>query len=333
MTRPIALVTDGPRARRLSRRSLLRVGGAGILGLALPSFPVQGQPTGHPILWTADWSPDGKYLAVGGNDGSLRVFSADLGLLETHRMNTAVQCVDWNRDGRTLAIALDDRPVEILDVETGRTARVDRSAAGSRALAWKPDGELLAVGDYDGLLEIRAKDGKRIRSIKTEGAKTYLSVDWHPAKDLIVTGSDRIRVFNAGGGEPMTIKHREEDAIVLTVKWHPEGAFFASGDYGHDDVESLLQFWGEDGTPLKSMRGSKAEYRNVRWSPKGEFLASASDALRVWTKDGELAHVGDSPDLLWGLDWDARSRSIVTASRKGAIRVWTEDAKQVRELF
>ena len=63
--------------------------------------------------------------------------------------------------------------------------------------------------------------------------------------------------------------------------------------------------------------GSEAEYRNVRWSPKGEFLASASDALRVWTKDGDLVHVGDSPDLLWGLDWDGRSRSIVTVQPEG----------------
>jgi WD40 repeat protein len=331
MKRPAAFVSAGFRARRLSRRGLLKV--VGILGLALPSPPVLGQPTGHPILWTADWSPSGKYLAIGGNDGSLRVFSSDLGLLKTHRMGAAVQCVDWNRDGKTLAIALDDRPAEILDVETGRTTRVGDSAAGSRALAWKPDGELLAVGDYDGLLKIRAKDGKLIRSIKTEGAKTCLSVDWHPKKDLIVTGSDRIRVFDASGGEPRAIRHRVEDAIVLTVRWHPEGAFFASGDYGHDDVESLLQFWGEDGTPLKSMRGSKAEYRNVRWSPEGEFLATASDALRVWTKEGRLVHVGESPDRLWGLDWDGRSRSIVTSSRRGAIRVWTEEAKRVREVL
>ena len=333
MKRPAAFVSDGFRARRLSRRSLLKVGGVGILGLASPQQPVPGLPTRRPILWTADWSPAGEYLAVGGDDGSLRVFSSDLGLLKAHRLGAAVQCVDWNRDGKTLAIALDDRPVEILDVENGLTIRVRDSAAGSRALAWNADGELLAVGDYDGLLKIRARDGKLIRSLKAEGAKAYLSVDWHPKKDLIVTGSDRIRVFDASGGEPVTIKHRKEDTLVLAVRWHPEGAFFASGDYGHDDVESLLQFWGEDGTPLKVMRGSQAEYRNVRWSPKGEFLASASDALRVWTKDGLLVHVGESPDLLWGLDWDGRSRSIVTSSQKGAIRVWTEEAKREREVL
>ena len=94
------------------------------------------------------------------------------------------------------------------DGEDGQGGPLRRGLEG---VAWKPDGELLAVGDYDGLLEIRAKDGKRIRSIKTEGAEDYLSVDWHPRKDLIVTGSDRIRVFNASSGEPMTIKHREED--------------------------------------------------------------------------------------------------------------------------
>ncbi len=333
MTRPISFPADGFQACRLSRRSLHKAGGMAMLAFAASPLSVLGQSTKHPILWTADWSPDGKYLAVGGNDGFLKVFSADFGLLTTRRMNAAVQCVDWNLDGKLLAIALDDRPVEIWNIETERTTRLDDTAAGSRALAWSPDGESLAVGDYEGLLKIWTKDGRLVRSLKKEGGKTYLCVDWHPKKDVIVTGSDRIRVFDFSGDAPRTIEHRKEDTILLTVKWHPEGEFFASGDYGHDGIESLLQFWSEDGTLLNSMHGSTAEYRNVRWSPKGEFLASASDALRIWTNDGQLVNVGESPDLLWGLDWDNRSRSIVTSSQQGAITIWTENAKPVREIL
>lgn len=352
MKRSASSASDGMGARRFSRRSLLKAGGMGILGLAGAGASSSGlgqeAKNRDPILWTADWNSSGKRLAVGGNDGSLRVFSADLALLETRMMNASVQCVDWNRDGKTLAIALDGRPAEIWDVETGETTAIPipkdekgERFAGSRALSWNPQGDRLAVGDYDGRLQIRAKDGTLIRSIETEGAKTYLCVDWHPSKDLIVTGSDVIRIFDVSQTDPkpetktmtktMTIKHRPEDAIVLTARWHPQGTFFAIGDYGHDEIESLLQFRSEDGTLLKSMSGSKAEYRNIRWSPQGKFLASASDALRIWTKDGQLAHKGESPDLLWGLDWNERDRSIATSSAKGAIRVWTEEAELAGE--
>ena len=119
------------------------------------------------------------------------------------------------------------------------------------------------------------------------------------------------------------------------MQWNPDGKFFASGDYGSDaeNIESLLQFWGEDGNLLKSMHGSKAEYRNARWSPDGEFLASASDALRVWTREGKEVHLGESPELLWGLDWDRKANSIITSSKAGRIRIWTAQAKVTNEII
>jgi WD40 repeat protein len=72
-----------------------------------------------PILWTADWSPDGKYYAIGGNDGRFRIFNAnDNKLWSTHTLAGAIQCLDWNADGKLLAIAIDGQPVQIYNVET-----------------------------------------------------------------------------------------------------------------------------------------------------------------------------------------------------------------------
>jgi WD40 repeat protein len=84
------------------------------------------------------------------------------------------------------------------------------------------------------------------------------------------------------------IKHRNEETIILAVQWHPGGTFFATGDYGHKEegIESLLQFWNEDGVLIKSLKGSKAEYRNIRWNKDGTLLATASDGLRLWSEDG-----------------------------------------------
>ena len=73
-----------------------------------------------PILWTADWSPDDNKIAIGGDDGVLRIYeTATLKLLKTYEFLSAIQCVDWNQDGKILAIALDDKPAHLLNVETG----------------------------------------------------------------------------------------------------------------------------------------------------------------------------------------------------------------------
>jgi WD40 repeat protein len=54
----------------------------------------------------------------------------------------------------------------------------------------------------------------------------------------------------------------------------------------------LLQYWDEDGNLLKSMDGSKGEYRNLSWNRKGNRLATASDALRIWDTKGNLISQG-----------------------------------------
>jgi WD40 repeat protein len=64
------------------------------------------------------------------------------------------------------------------------------------------------------------------------------------------------------------IMHRKEHTGVLSVAWHPQGDFLASGDYGHDGegIPTLLQFWNNKGGLIKEMKGSKMEYRNIRWN-------------------------------------------------------------------
>jgi WD40 repeat protein len=287
-----------------------------------------------PILWTLDWSPDGKYCAIGGDDGLLRIYEATgFTLLKTHKFATAVQCLDWNQDGKLLAIALDDHPVQLLNIETGQYL-ILQGTTGSRALAWNNNGAMLATGDYNGLLYIWNKEGKLLKTIKKDNTKTYLSVDWHPKKNILLTGSDRIRLFDTSGNLLQSIKHRSEETIILTVKWHPGGTFFATGDYGHKEerIESLLQFWKEDGTLIKSLSGSKAEYRNIRWNKDGSLLATASDALRIWSRDRQIIYTGKSEDLLWGIDWNSKNENVFSTSAKGNISIWTNKAILVKTI-
>lgn len=287
------------------------------------------------VLWTADWSADDKYMAVGGNDHALRIFEGkSFQLHKTFDLKTAVQCLDWNKNGRLLAIALDDQAVQVLNIETGEFKILKETQSGSRALAWNNTGDLLAVGDTEGIIWIYTVTGTLVKSIKKENTKSYLSVDWHPKKNVIATGSDKIRLFDVSGKELKSVKHRPEETILLSIKWHPGGSFFATGDYGHkeENIASLLQFWTEDGTLIKSLNGSKAEYRNIRWNKNGEVLATASDALRLWSKDGAILYTGTSTELLWGLDWDNNGKRIVTTSEKGKITMWSDQAKLEKQI-
>ena len=122
---------------------------------------------------------------------------------------------------------------------------------------------------------------------------------------------------------------------MLCVSWHESGEFFVIGDYGdnYHPHKPLLQFWNADGTLRSQSDISKAEYRNISWSHNGKKLATASDALRIWSKRGKLLVEGpSSDDLLWGVDWSPSGKYIVTSSIKGNIVLWDRKGRFVRAL-
>jgi WD40 repeat protein len=291
--------------------------------------------TSPPILWTVDWNPAEDKIAVGGDDGLLRIIETPaFKILKTYQLSKAIQCLDWNKNGKILAIALDDAPAQLLDIESGKFLKLN-STTGSRALAWNPGGELLAIGDYNGTIQILSREGNPVKAIRKGDNKTYLGIAWHPTKNILLAVGDKIRLFNASTGKLLqTTSHRKEQTIILACAWHPSGSFFVTGDYGEKEnkIESLLQFWNEDGTLIKSLSGSNAEYRNIKWNDDGTLLATASDGLRIWSKDGSVIHTGKTGDLLWGVGWDRNNEMIITSSGEGNIYLWSDKGVMLKDL-
>ncbi len=287
--------------------------------------PINGEA--ESILWTADWSADDKKFAVGGDDKLLRIYdSKNLQLLKAYQLKSMIRQLSWHPTNNILAIATNDNEVSILNTETEKFIQLKGINYGARGIDWNFNGQLLATADNDGLVKIWDSTGNLLRTIKKEDNNSYFSISWHPSKNIIAVSGDDIRIMDTSGITLKVIKHRKENTGVLTVCWHPSGDFFASGDYGHEKegVKSIIQFWKPDGTLTKTLNGSKAEYRNIRWNKSGTLLASASDALRIWNANGKLLFTGKSKDLLWGLDWNSKSDKIVTSSITGKIKIWNK---------
>jgi WD40 repeat protein len=149
---------------------------------------------------------------------------------------------------------------------------------------------------------------------------------------MLTTVTDKIRYFDMEGNMLKSIKHRLEDVLLLSVAWHNSGDFFVTGDYGNEKVKSLLQYWNEQGNLIQSIDRSKGEYRNLTWNPKGNRLASASDALRIWDTKGNLISEGLSKDYLWGVSWNEQGNRIITSSLEQRIILWNKKAKRIKTI-
>ena len=287
-------------------------------------------------MWTANWSNDNKYIAIGGVDKKIRIFSGEsFELLKTFESSTAIQRMSWHPHSNVLAIAATGGGSKLIDVDKDSIFYMKgANANGTRAIAWNYNGDLLANADYEGEITIWTKNGDHLRTIKKDNTVSNTAVDWHPFRNELIALSDSVRFYDSQGRLLKQFSHRNEKVLMLCVKWHKKGDFFVIGDYGNndEDFEPLLQFWGANGKLIKEIKNSKAEYRNVSWTKDGKKLATASDALRIWTKDGVLIGEGLSEDFLWGVDWSPDGKYIVTSGTDGHTKIWDDKAKLIKQL-
>ncbi len=284
------------------------------------------------ILWTADWSSNGEYIAIGGNMDTLKIYSAkDLQRSKSYLIKNTITSVKWHPFKNILAVGtqFSGDSVRIFNFDTDKIIKLKGiSPDGVRGIDWNYTGDFLAVADNDAQISIFDINGNAIRTIKHENTKSITSIDWHPGKNIFTTVGDKIRIFDVDGTLLKTVKHRQEDVLLLSVAWHNSGDYFVTGDYGDNqyDYKPLLQFWNANGDLLKSISVGIGAYRNLSWNSKGNKLATASDALRIWDKQGSLISEGNSKDQLWGVSWNKKGNRIVTSSQEQHITIWDNKA-------
>lgn len=108
-----------------------------------------------------------------------------------------------------------------------------------------------------------------------------------------------------------------------------------SGDYGYDGEggPTLLQYRTPEGKLFETIKGSKTEYLDLQWNPEGGWLATVSDKLQIWTKDGVLQYEGgDGKENLWGVSWSGYSKELITVNFNGIMEKWNNKAVALQRV-
>ena len=150
----------------------------------------------HRRIFSVAFSPDGKTLASGSRDGTVRLWDVATG----HQIGNpltghtgSVWSVAFSPDGKTLASGGDDGTVRLWDVATGH--QIGDPLTGHTGSVWSvafsPDGKTLATGSDDGTVRLwDVATGHQIGDPLTGHTGSVRSVAFSPDGKTLASGGD-----------------------------------------------------------------------------------------------------------------------------------------------
>jgi WD40 repeat protein/serine/threonine protein kinase/DNA-binding XRE family transcriptional regulator len=238
-----------------------RVLGPRMWDTSLPAPKLFGHTFGQE--WGA-WSPDGKFIATSGEDGSARLWDAETGQ-QLREFEDGSYWSDWSPDGSQLVTAhgIAAYSLDIWDVATGEKT----------ASLTVPEDEY--------------------------GAPQFLTMDWSPNGSYILAAAFRpsrpqpIYVWDAETGELISALEADDVCMLGWPRWSPDSSRIAGGCiFVPPDMNAPARVWDvESGEQLHTFESEYGwTYRTV-WSTDGAQLLVTYENGVAQIRDAESGDV------------------------------------------
>ena len=229
------------------------------------------------------FSPDGQLLASGGDDYACKLWDVQLkrrvATFEhiVDRSRTQIKAVDFSADGHLLATAGID--VKLWNVQTRAEIGTLKHGQWVFALAFSPDGQLLATADETGQVSVWDVQRQQIVTQFTGDATSVYSVKFSPDGQVFAGAgyAGEIGLWKVENWERLGTL--SVGATVFAIDFSSDSTTLASTGY-----ESVNLWTVDTGEKLTSLTGHLGWVNAAAFSPDGGTLISGGndERLRLW---------------------------------------------------
>ena len=294
-------------------------------------------------VWAVAVSTDGKTIASGSEDRTIRIWDTGTGkeitTLPGH--TRVITCLAFSPCGRFIASGSGDMTVRLWDLETGaQCAQFQGHKRPVSTLAYSPDGDILASGGFDrNVILWDTADGKEITRVGDHAHRVRV-VTFSPDGSILATGGgipDKpgdiylwdVREIRQGKRNPTILKGHF--GSVNAAAFSPDGSALASGSW-----DQTVKLWDiHSGREQMTFQGHSEGVVCLSFSPDGNLLASGSGErnmagiVKVWSvSDGkERTTLKGHTDGILSLAFFPDGTRLISASFDKTLKLWDTAAE------
>lgn len=298
------------------------------IALSYREAPVFRGPHEHSVGAVA-FSPDGKTLATGSDDGYLRYWNITTGRLKSVHADDATRGINglaFSPDGRRVAVVggFFSKETVLWDTAAGKIAREFESPSGSpdavssapevapftykgkptdfrvlTAVAISPDGKLLATAP-GGVILRDAQSGKVIATLNQPAKGVKAIAFTHDGKTLVTAAGDmKVRLWSMPAGKlEATLDGPTQPLRSLAIS--PDGRHIVAASSGNRSLfdqtpVGYLWTWERPGGAARKIEIGNVNVGQVAFvAPSTVALAAGRDLLSIDVQGGDAA-----PHKIW----------------------------------